>query len=160
MTTLHCFCSFHPRFTDADLPAAFLARVRAGTRRMRTPAPSRPLPPACSASETRRRRSPIKADPPDRHRRRRSDSRRPPASPVRPVPKTPIKSEIKEEQPSGSEEPRKRREKKRKIRRRHQSPPPDEKPGPWGAKGGTTTTRGLRLARLGAWAGPAASQAF
>ena len=160
--TFQHYESCHPRFTDADLPPAFLARVRAGSRRTRarTPGPSTP-------AETRRRRSPT-ADPPDHHPRRRSESRPGPLVwPAKAPPKPPMKPEIKEEQPSGSEEDEKGRgndEKKKSakndgaIRAPHQT----RSPGPWGAKGGTTTTRGLRLARLaplGAyWA--AASQAF
>ena len=56
--TFQHYESCHPRFTDADLPPALLARVRAGSRRTRarTPGPSTP-------AETRRRRSPT-ADPP------------------------------------------------------------------------------------------------
>ena len=139
--TFQHYESCHPRFTDADLPPAFLARVRAGSRRTRarTPGPSTP-------AETRRRRSPT-ADPPDHHPRRRSESRPGPLVwPAKAPPKPPMKPEIKEEQPSGSEEDEKGRgndeKKKRKKRRRHQRPPPDEKPRPLGGKGGDDHDKG------------------
>ena len=140
--TFQHYESCHPRFTDADLPPALLARVRAGSRRTRarTPGPSTPAENAAAA---------IPYGGPACNRRRRSESRpRPLVWPAKAPPKPPMKPEIKEEQPSGSEEDEKGRgndeeKKSAKKRRRHQSPPPDEKPRPLGGKGGDDHDKGL-----------------
>lgn len=102
--------------------------------RARTPGPSTP-------AETRRRRSPT-ADPPDHHPRRRSESRPGPLVwPAKAPPKPPMKPEIKEEQPSGSEEDEKGRgndEKKKAQKTMAPSEPPTRREAPalGGQRGG------------------------
>ena len=135
--TFQHYEAMHPRFTDADLPPAFLTRVRAGTRRSATVARGRSRTRSRKAASLRSRRSRSRkpaveiARPPSVRPARPVEIPRPPS--VRPPSRRP-EPEVKREPESSAEDDSagKPRHRRRRRHRRAESPPPDTKHTPLG----------------------------